>query len=578
MRSTPRLLAAGAVLVVAIAPGVSLQAPTAPPLRFEIWFPRTVRSAPIDGRVLLMVSTRADGEPRFQISDGLDTQQIFGVDAEGLAPAQPAVIDGTTLGYPRKSLAGLPSGEYYVQALINVYETFHRADGRVVKLPMDDGEGQHWNSSPGNLYSEPQKVRLDRQRGGVIKIELTKVIPPIPPPEDTKYIKHLRIQSNLLSKFWGRPMQLGAVVLLPEGFDEHPEARYPVMYYQGHFTPSFATPVGFRTQPPTPEMSGYQRTIAEYSYKFYQDWTSGRLPRMLIVITQHANPYYDDSYAVNSANLGPYGDALVQELYPYLEKKYRAIGQSWARVLYGGSTGGWEALAQQVFYPDFYNGAWCNCPDPVDFRAYQLVNLYQDKNAYYADSQWKTVPRPGHREADGPVIATMEDMSRLELVLGTRGRSTEQFDIWQAVYSPVGQDGYPKPIFDKRTGVIDPKVAGYWKQNYDLSYILERDWKTLGPKLVGKIHVKVGDSDSYYLERAVRLLEKFLESTKEPGRGPYYGGSFEYGPGHPHCYSGDPSVSVRIARLTINQRFMPVMMEHMLKTAPPGADTKSWQY
>jgi hypothetical protein len=247
-------------------------------------------------------------------------------------------------------------------------------------------------------------------------------------------------------------------------------------------------------------------------------------------------------------------------------------------VLYGGSTGGWEALAQQVFYPDFYNGAWCNCPDPVDFRAYQLVNLYQDKNAYYADSQWKTVPRPGHREADGPVIATMEDMNRLELVLGTRGRSTGQFDIWQAVYSPAGQDGYPKPIFDKRTGVIDPKVAGYWKQNYDLSYILERDWKTLGPKLVGKIHVKVGDSDSYYLERAVRLLEKFLESTKEPGRGPYYGGSFEYGPRHPHCYSGDPSVSVRIARLTINQRFMPVMMEHMLKTAPPGADTKSWQY
>jgi hypothetical protein len=182
------------------------------------------------------------------------------------------------------------------------------------------------------------------------------------------------------------------------------------------------------------------------------------------------------------------------------------------------------------------------------------------------------------READGRVLATMEDMNRYELVLGTLGRSTEQFDIWQAVYSPVGEGGYPKPIFDKRTGEIDHKVAEYWREHYDLRYILERDWKTLGPKLVGKLHVKVGDSDTFYLERAVRLLEQFLESTKLPGRGPYYGGSFEYGVGHPHCFSGDPSVPVTIARLTINQRLMPVMTEWMLKTAPAGADVKSWRY
>ena len=561
-----------------IPPLLSRQAPAGRPLRFEISFAGGVRATPVDGRVLLMISTRGDAEPRFQIGEGLETQQIFGVDAEGLGSSQAAVIDSTTLGYPRESLREMPSGEYYVQALINVYETFHRADGQVVKLPMDDGEGQHWNTSPGNFYSEPQKMKLDPQRGGTIKIELTKAIPPITAPQDTEYIKHVRIESKLLSEFWGRSMHLGAVVLLPEGFEEHPEARYPVMYYQGHFTPSFATPVGFRNQPPTPDLAGYQRSVAEYSYKFYQDWTSGRLPRMLIVITQHANPYYDDSYAVNSANVGPYGDALVKELYPYVEKKFRAIGEPWARVLYGGSTGGWEALAQQVFYPDFYNGAWCNCPDPIDFRAFSLVNLYQDRNAYYAEGPWKKVPRPAYREADGPILATMEDMNRLELVLGTQGRSTEQFDIWQAVYSPVGEHGYPKPIYDKRTGVIDPQVAEYWRQHYDLSYILQRDWKTLGPKLIGKIHIKVGDSDSYYLERAVRLLEQFLESTKEPGKGPYYGGTFEYGAGHPHCYSGDPSVSVRIARLTINQRFMPVMMEHMLKTAPPGVDTKSWRY
>ncbi|MBI3668065.1 MAG: hypothetical protein HY236_17840 [Acidobacteria bacterium] len=547
-------------------------------LRFEISFPASTRSQPVDGRVLLMFSSDPAQEPRFQINMGLNSQQIFGVDAEALAPGQAVVFDRTTLGYPRRSLDEIPAGEYSIQGLINVYETFHRSDGHTVKLHMDAGEGQHWNRSPGNLYSEPRKVRIDPSRGGVVRVELTKVVPPIEPPKDTKYIKHLRFQSQLLSRFWGRSMYLGAVVLLPEGFDEHPEARYPVMYYQGHFTASFATPVGFRETPPTADLTGYDRTVAEYSYKFYQDWTSGRLPRMLIVVTQHANPYYDDSYAVNSANLGPYGDALTQELYPYVEKKFRAIGEPWARVLYGGSTGGWETLAQQVFYPDFYNGAWCDCPDPVDFRGYQLVNIYEDRNAFFPNAPWKQAPRPASRDAGEQVTATMEDQSRFELVLGTKGRSTEQLDIWQAVYSPAGEDGYPKPIYDKLTGAIDRQVAEYWKEHYDLRYILERDWKTLGPKLIGKIQVKVGDMDTFFLEVAVRHLEKFLESTKEPDRGPYYAGSFEYGPGHPHCYSGDPSVPVRIARLTINQRFMPVMAERMLKTAPPGADVKSWRY
>jgi hypothetical protein len=550
---------------------------TRKPLRFEISFPASLRQAPVDGRVLVMLSSKGDKEPRFQIGGSLDTQQIFGVDAENLAPGQAAIIDEAAAGYPRESLRDVPDGEYFVQALLNVYETFHRADGHVIKLPMDDGEGQHWNTSPGNLLSEPKKLRVDRS-GGAIRIELTKIIPPITPPVDTKYIKHFRIESKLLSKFWGRPMFIGGVVLVPEGFDQHPEARYPVMYYQGHFTPSFATPVNFREQPPTPDLKDYDRTVAEYSYKFYQDWTAGRMPRMLIVSIQHANPYYDDSYAVNSANVGPYGDAIVQEFIPYVEKTYRAIGQPWARVLTGGSTGGWEALAQQVFYPDVYNGTWCDCPDPIDFRAYMTVDIYKDKNAYWMDSEWKSVARPSTRETDDMIVSTMRDDARFEGVLGSRGRSTEQLDIWQAVYSPAGPDGYPKPIFDKRTGAIDHEVAEYWRQNYDLRYIMERDWKTLGPKLVGKLHIKVGTRDTFYLDRAVRLTETFLESTKLPQRGPYYGGDFDYGPYQPHCYSGDPSVSVRIARLTINQRFMPQMVEWILKTAPEGADVKSWRY
>ena len=576
MRARQAALAALFVLCLMAAGSLKSQAPK--PLRFEISFPASLRSSPADGRVLLILANKNDKEPRFQIGEGLDTQQMFGADAEGLAPGQAAVIDESAQGYPRDSVRDVPDGEYYAQAVLNLYETFHRSDGHTVKMHMDQGEGQHWNTSPGNLMSEPKKIRVERAGGKPVKIDLTKIIPPIAPPQDTKYIRHFQIESRKLSKFWGRPMHLGGVVLLPEGFEEHPEARYPVMYYQGHFTASFATPVEFREQPPTADLKRDERLMAEYSYKFYQDWTSGRLPRMLIVSIQHANPYYDDSYAVNSANVGPYGDAIVEEFMPYVEKTYRAIGQPWARVLYGGSTGGWEALAQQVFYPDVFNGTWCDCPDPVDFRAYQTVNLYKDRNAYWMDADWKMVPRPSTRETDGMLIGTLHDDARFEATLGSRGRSGDQLDIWQAVYSPAGADGYPQPIFDKRTGAIDHAVAEYWKEHYDLRYILERDWQTLGPKLVGKLHIKVGTRDTYYLDRAVRLLEAFLESTKDPGRGPYYGGDFEYGPHQPHCYSGDASVPARISRLTINQRFMPQMEAWMLKTAPKGADVTSWRY
>jgi hypothetical protein len=544
-------------------------------LRFEVTFPRELRSTAVDGRLLVMLSKEGGEEPRFQIDTSLETQQIFGVDVEGLEPGETAVLDESVLGYPVERLADVPSSRYFVQALVHVYETFHRADGHVLKLPMDDGEGQQWERSPGNLYSTPVEVEIDPEKSASISIRLDRVVPPIDPPRDTKYIKHVRIQSRKLTAFWGRPMHLGAIVLLPEGFEDHPEARYPVLYVQGHFQSTFR---GFRETPPGPGLDGRERTAAEYGYRFFQDWTSGRLPRMLIVVSQHANPYYDDSYGVNSANLGPYGDAILEELIPHVETKFRAIGEGWSRVLMGGSTGGWIALAQQVFYPDFFNGAWCHCPDSVDFRAYQMIDIFRDENAYWMSSDWKRVPRVDRRETNGDLTATMEDANRYELVLGEKARSGGQWDIWQAVYGPVGEDGYPQPIWDKKTGAIDHEVAEYWKENYDLRAMIERRWKTLGPKLVGKIHVTVGDEDNYYLERAVRLLEAFLESTKEPGRGPYYGGSFEYGDGQGHCYSGDPSVPANLGYLTVYQRHLPAMAEHMRKTAPAGADLTSWRY
>jgi hypothetical protein len=414
-----------------------------------------------------------------------------------------------------------------------------------------------------------------------IQIILDQEIPPIPPPEDTQYIKHIKIQSELLSDFWGRPMYLGACILLPEGFDEHPEARYPLVVNHGHFPYTFG---GFREEPPDPDLEpeyssrfdwpGYNKTQQEFAYKFYKWWTAPDTPRVIIIEVQHANPFYDDSYAVNSANLGPYGDAITYELIPHIEEKFRGIGEGWARTLYGGSTGGWEALGVQVFYPDEYNGCYAACPDPIDFRQYCLVNIYEDKNAYFLDSVFKSTPRPGKRNWLGEISCTLEEINHRELALATKGRSGDQWDIWQAVYSPVGEDGYPKPIWDKLTGEIDPEVAEYWRENYDLSYILKRDWETLGPRLLGKIHIYCGDMDNYYLNNAVYLTEEFLESTTDP----YYSGEVDYGDRAEHCWNGDHTQPNAISRLRYHQMFIPKFVDRMLKTAPAGGDLTSWRY
>ncbi len=543
-------------------------------LRFEVSFPVQQSETPLDGRVYVILSTDDKKEPRFEISDEPDTQQFLGMDVDGLGPGKVATIDASAPGYPTKSLVSIPAGDYYVQGLLNIYETFHLANGHTLKLPPDRGEGQKWNRKPGNLFSKPVKVHVDPARGGVVKISLTEKIPPLEEPKDTKYIKHLKIKSELLTKFWGTPVYIGAVILLPEGFDEHPNAHYPLMVYQGHYSHDFRAIVDWRDAPPTSEMKGRERLRAEYAYKFYQDWTSGRLPHVLLLQLQHANPYYDDSYAVNSANVGPYGDAITQEVIPEVEEQFRGIGQGWARALYGGSTGGWEAAAMQIFYPKFFNDAFCFCPDPIDFRAYQAVNLYDDNNALWIESNWGKVPRPGERKTDGSLVTTMDRMNQREAVLGSHGRSTDQYDIWQAVFSPAGEDGYPKPIWDPMTGVIDHDVANYWKEHYDLRYILQRDWKTLGPDLVGKLHFTVGDMDSFYLNNAVHLMQDFLVTTNYP----YYDGDFEYGPGRPHCYTGNDGLPIEAAGLTANQRVIRKAVARMLQTAPAGADVSSWRY
>ena len=579
--ATPMRLA----FLIALASSASAQMPAPSPgnLTVTVTYPASLGAGPFDGRVLFLVSKDDTAEPRFQISDtGLNSQQIFGIDVNNWKPGDKATFDARVLGYPVESFRQVAPGEYSVQAVLHKYETFKRADRHVVKLPMDRGEGQHWESAPGNFYSTPRKVRVDPVQGGEIALTLDKVIPEIPRPADTRYIKHVRIRSEKLSKFWGRDMYLGANVLLPEGFDAHPNARYPLVINHGHFPYTFE---GFRETPPDPNLkpdyserfhlAGYNRVQEELAYQFYKDWTGPTYPRMLIIEIQHPTPYYDDSYAVNTPNQGPYGDAINEELIPYVEKTFRALGAPWSRFMYGGSTGGWESLAAQIFYPDFYNGCFAACPDPIDFRAFTSINIYDDDNAYVSQGPWKTVARPGYRNYLGHLSATVEQMNRLETVLGSKGRSGGQWDIWTATYSPVGADGYPKPIWDRKTGKIDKDVAAYWRENYDLTHIMRRDWdKGLGRKLEGKINIYVGDMDNYYLNNAVYLTEEFLKSTKNPP----FGGEVDYGDRAEHCWNGDHTRPNAYSRLRYHQMFAPKIVERILKTAPQGADLTTWRY
>ncbi|MGA3127271.1 MAG: hypothetical protein ABSD13_11190 [Candidatus Korobacteraceae bacterium] len=574
-----RYLAAPLLLLCAIAVAQP-QPEHGASVRFSISYSASMSQQPLDGRLYLLLSTDPGDEPRMQIDDTPKSQLIFGVDVDGLRPGEPVVVDEHADGYPIRSLRELPPGDYFVQAVLHRYETFHRADGKTVKLPMDRGEGQQWSIAPGNLYSKPRKITVGRGSAPV-EIVMDQVIPPLPEIKDTKYVRHLRIQSQLLTNFWGRPMYLSALVLLPEGFDAHPEAHYPLMIFHDHFASDFND---FRTEPPDPKLKpdyserfhipGYNRIQQEESYKNYQQWISPGFPRFLLVKIQHANPYYDDSYAVNSANLGPYGDAIETELIPEIEKQFRAIGQGWARFTYGGSTGGWEALAVQIFYPDHYNGAFGACPDPVDFRSYSLIDLYNDDNAFYIQGAHKRVAQPAMRDYLGHTTLTLEENNAYELALGSKGRSGEQFDIWQAVYSPVGQDGYPKPIFDKRTGVIDHEVAAYWRDHYDLRAILEKNWSTLGPKLRGKLHLYCGSADTYFLNDAVYKMEDFLKTTVNPP----YEGEVKYGDRAEHCWNGDPSRPNYISRMHYNTMYLDKILRQIASTAPEGADLTSWRY
>ncbi len=588
-------MTAGVRLLFGLAPLLLLQGCEAPSQdqgpRFTISLSEQVAGGisglglqtPIIGRAFVIVAREREKEPR--LGTGVTGNPLWGVDVRDFSAGHSVIVaDGepTMRGYPFATINELPPGEYYAQAFLNVYTIFHRADGHLVEAHLNSGAHQKPFEAPGNAYSEVQKITVSVGPAQTFSFELSNVIPPNRPLkegevlqqgnyDDTEWVRYVKIRSEKLSEFWGRDIYIGANILLPPGYEDHPDVRYPVLYMQGHSS-------GLTPMPWSPEEWFYEDhtpthvAVGPQLDGFYDAWTKGELGKIVVITFRDANPFFDTSYSVNTENVGPYGDALTEELMPFLEENFHIVDQPWGRVLAGRSTGGWEAAAMMVFYPDMFAGSFPWAPDPIDFRKLMQINIYENKNAFLNELDWISTPLPAQRETDGLVNYFIQDEYRYEQTVANKGRSGGQWAIWQALYSPVGPDGYPMPLWDPETGAIDPTVAEYWREHWDLSYILERDWTQLGPRLKGKLHFAVGMTDNYYLEEAVYLTQERLEALTNP---PAYA-TFQYGFRGRHSWIGHSSNDPE--RQMTYAEFIDVMADYVIRNAPAGADIESWKY
>jgi S-formylglutathione hydrolase FrmB len=474
-------------LIAVLAPPSTYCAETRAGTQFVVTVAPGLLAKPTDGRVMVCIGKSANPEPRRTIGNtGMATPVILGADADGFTAGKEVAVTTSSEIFPIESLSALPAGDYVVQAVFDWNPD--------LRLP----------NAPGNLYSKPQKMRLDPAAGYDVKINLTEQVPAETLPKDTDTVKYLKFESKLQSQFFGRPMYLRVGIALPREFATEPDRKFPLLVFIGGY--------------------GTRFTAAARMGRF----TNGSLP-MVVLCLDGAGPY-GDPYQVNSANNGPMGDAITQELIPHIEKTFRCIGDPRARFTTGSSTGGWVSFALQVFYPDFFNGCWSFAPDPVDFRSYELIDIYSDKNAYVNSYGFE---RPAMRRTNGETIYNVRHETQIENVMGRRNswwRSGKDWCAWNATFGPRGDDGQPKPLWAAKSGEIDKSVVEFWKQR-DLRHVLQTNWTTLAPKLAGKIHIYVGDADDYFLNNAVHRLDAAAKQFNPP-----FDGVIQFGAGADHGY------------------------------------------
>ncbi len=580
---TSGFIGAGLILVlVAVAPLDAQQANATdtnranrPARSVSVTLDKDLARGPESGRVFVLLTDRVDVEPRlvtpftgaYYFNDPrFDYAPFFGQDVSRLNPGATITLSGHEMGFPFADLAKLPPGEYSIQAVFNRYEQVTPGQRKAIWLPMDNWwPGAQFHGDADNYYSDVKRIKVQQGKGFELSLTLTKRIPPVEQPKDTAFLKFRKFRSELASKFWGRDIPVGINVLLPQGYDEHPNSHYPVVFHMGHMLEF--TPFHFPAKEP-PQTEG---AAPEQSARWlWEHWQDPDTPRVIVVTLLHPTPYYDDSYFVNSANTGPWQEVLIKELLPYIKREFRTIDQPWARVMTGGSTGGWISLYTQVTRPQDFGGAWVYCPDMVDYRSLVQTDMYKEANYFTPDGyKWLKPERPYSRTVSGKWAVSARQFAQLSSALGTHSRGGEWIDAYAAMFGPVGPDGYPVPLIDWKTGAIDHHVAQRWRDNgFDLRYFMETHWKTLGPKVKGQLFFLCGDMDQFYTNNALYLLEDFLQKTHDPE----YGGSFRYGrPMIGHTFSGiglDPWPFALLRE----------MAAHMREHQPQGFDNSQWNY
>ena len=453
--------------------------------------------AEYDGRLFVAFSREETSEPRFAIGKEPVPHlapPFFAVELESW--------DGTEIdfeptgGFPLQGLGDLVAGRWYVQALFDVNHALSELN------------------AAGNLYSEPQAIEIDSNEQ-TLQLALTELIPDETLPEDTELLKFVRIRSELLSRFYQQDMYLRASVLLPARYSEQSAQRFPVLFHVAGLN------------------GRYTRSVQLLENKdFLAYWQDAQTRPAVVVFLDGESPF-GDSYQVNSAVSGPYADANFSELFPYLVERFPIDDRPVSRFVSGCSTGGWVSMALQILYPDYFNGAYSLSPDSPSFRAFQLVDLYQDDNAFYSPSG---MIRPSARKTNGDPIFSIADEIRMEAAIGRNGsfvNSGQQWGSWNAVYGQPDAAGNPIPVWDQETGSVNVAAVDTWRV-WDLELYVRENWSSIGPDLTGKLHFWMGDMDDYYLTNGLRLLEETLNVMEAPAAD----AQFTWVPYHGHCDFG----------------------------------------